>query len=1141
MPNLLGLSIDVNSIGWTLLEAKTMKIKAMGTRIFPAGSDNYGSGSREVSKQVQRAQFRVKRMRYARKRRRKNFLIKLLVQNEMCPLDKGLIERGAFHSWFDHEPFQNWMRLDPYPLREKAVHEKISLQELGRILYHISNKRGFPLKNREAHSDTNALLTGIPKFNRTGINETKKQMKDKTLGEYLNSLLPEENVSYRHNDRRIRNRFVSRKMYVEEIHLIWDKQASFHPRLHSMELRSKLIGLKDNASETKGAVFYQKPLRSQKHKVGKCIFEPNKSRCCISNLVYQDILAYKWINTLKNNGEVLSSAERQKIYRFFMTHPKFGIQQVKELLGTENLQYNRKTKTMVYGSFLNAKLSSSQIFGPAWFDLSMDQKKEIWHALYFYDNSDKLEVYMQKKWGLGKEESQNISQLVLDTRYAPISEKAAKNILFFLKRGVAYELAVVLGGVKNSLKNVWDNIEENDIQYIITRVVELYKKFERGGFIPKLQEFLLEEMQFSEFQIKKLYGLQAQTLDFSLLKKFPFGAKHDKEINNFKNPLLRNALFQTRKVVNSLIEKYGAMDEIKSELNTNLKTNKFQRYIYRLDQRREVRNQLRFTNKIGAHSENVTPLNLLKMELWEECKGICPYTGEPIPLEILFTEKITVVYIHPWSVSLNDSKQNKTLCYTHFSEQILNRTPFDYYNNVSPVEWQQVVERANGPFSNTLDYPSNQKKFRKFVKRYYQRDYLKNQLDDTHFVSREVACFLSKVCFKVGVASNYTTDHLIRAFSLDHIVEGSVEKLKNVDHRIPALKSYAVAVRNMKFLYELSHRNKYSYTTDSESFPIPHGDFRDEVEYFINSILVSHQKRDRLYGTRKIFFKKGDKTLIQKSYSPRGALHKESVYGKRTPPALSTAFHIRKPLEKISTLNQIDKIVDPIVRSEVLKVFKASGQSENRFINSSKVFFDIMDDGQKATKVFLPNKNGDPVPVNKVRIRVSLNAAVKLKKDIDQYVNLRNNHHVLVYLNEEKQYEEEVVSFWEAIKRKKSGADLYRPPKENCEMITALHINDLYLMGIDDLDEFLEKESRSFLSQHLYRVQKLSSKFYEFRLAFNNRLESTEFPSYIRINNFGIRKTGWLSYNPIKVNLDPIGGISLAKEFKTLTSNKISL
>ena len=52
MQNLLGLYIDVNCIGWSLLDADTMQIKAMGTRVFPVGCENFGSGKRELSKKA---------------------------------------------------------------------------------------------------------------------------------------------------------------------------------------------------------------------------------------------------------------------------------------------------------------------------------------------------------------------------------------------------------------------------------------------------------------------------------------------------------------------------------------------------------------------------------------------------------------------------------------------------------------------------------------------------------------------------------------------------------------------------------------------------------------------------------------------------------------------------------------------------------------------------------------------------------------------------------------------------------------------------------------------------------------------------------------------------------------------------------
>ena len=92
------------------------------------------------------------------------------------------------------------------------------------------------------------------------------------------------------------------------------------------------------------------------------------------------------------------------------------------------------------------------------------------------------------------------------------------------------------------------------------------------------------------------------------------------------------------------------------------------------------------------------------------------------------------------------------------------------------------------------------------------------------------------------------------------------------------------------------------------------------------------------------------------------------------------------------------------------------------------------------------------------------------------------------------------------------------------------------------MEKDLQLESKNFLMQHLYRVQKLSSNFYEFRLAYNNQLDTTEYPYYVRINNFGSRKTGWKTHNPVKVSLNIIGEIAYAQEnIFTPTTKKLVL
>ena len=242
MSNLLALSIDVGAIGWTLLEGDSMRIKDMGTSVFQVGSENFGMGIREVSRKSLRTQNRVRRMRNSRKRIRRNFLIKRLVAAGLCPLNSDEIEREAIHTFSKNQKFIDWIQLNPYHLRVKAIKEKITLHELGRILYHLSKRRGFSFNKRNVDMETNAIFKGIPSYGRLGIFDLENKMEGKTLGEYLNSILPIENTSYQKNSNlRVRNRFVSREMYVKEAHRILSTQVAFHSKLTD-DLRDELIG-----------------------------------------------------------------------------------------------------------------------------------------------------------------------------------------------------------------------------------------------------------------------------------------------------------------------------------------------------------------------------------------------------------------------------------------------------------------------------------------------------------------------------------------------------------------------------------------------------------------------------------------------------------------------------------------------------------------------------------------------------------------------------------------------------------------------------------------------------------------------------------------------------------------------------------
>src|SRR5690606_17525857 len=112
----------------------------------------------------------------------------------------------------------------------------------------------------------------------------------------------------------------------------------------------------------------------------------------------------------------------------------------------------------------------------------------------------------------------------------------------------------------------------------------------------------------------------------------------------------------------------------------------------------------------------------------------------------------------------------------------------------------------------------------------------------------------------------------------------------------------------------------------------------------------------------------------------------------------------------------------------------------------ANTFFIVDENGNKRPQVFLPNKNGEPVPILKVRMKENISGAEKLKDNVNQWVNPRNNHHVLIYKDEKGNLKEEVVTFWTVVERKRQGFQVYQLPTDGKEVETTLHINDLFLL-----------------------------------------------------------------------------------------------
>lgn len=130
MKKVLGLDLGVGSVGWSLVNVddnyKPTEILGIGSRIIslsPDESSEFTSGN-AASKNQKRTQKRTARKGYDRYQMRRQALTEKLRELKMLP-DERLIKLPVLELW---------------TLRAKAATpgEKLTLPEIGRVLYHIN-------------------------------------------------------------------------------------------------------------------------------------------------------------------------------------------------------------------------------------------------------------------------------------------------------------------------------------------------------------------------------------------------------------------------------------------------------------------------------------------------------------------------------------------------------------------------------------------------------------------------------------------------------------------------------------------------------------------------------------------------------------------------------------------------------------------------------------------------------------------------------------------------------------------------------------------------------------------------------------------------------------------------------------------
>lgn len=493
MEKTLGIDLGTNSIGLTLREDN--EFSWYGVYTFKKGVGEGKSG--EFSYAAERTKHRSSRRLYNARRYRKWETLKILIDNDFCPLSIENLNKWKHYKKgsgrvfpVEDVSFQQWIKLDfdndgvpdfssPYQLRRLLITDKLDLSvsenrfKIGRALFHIAQRRGFKSSRKSGTNEKTAVYKGSNETKTIGRNEYENLIiENGSLGAAF-AFLEDKGI-------RIRNRYTLRSDYVQEV-----KKILMTQQIHNEKF----------AENIESAIFFQRPLRSQRGLVGKCTLETfsikrrdykdgtikeiviGKPRCPISHPKFEEYRAWSLINNIKYRTDKSTDFEpipldlKEKIYHekfFFKSKREFPFSEIRKLIqtyGEKNWELNYSGKMdgiSVPSCYVSARLNS--VFGNDWQNFEKKIVKtnrkgknetktytieEIWHILYSFDDEENFIDFCIKTLELDDKQVKDLTTLFnsFPVGYANLSLKAIDNILPFLREGLIYTEAVILAKI----------------------------------------------------------------------------------------------------------------------------------------------------------------------------------------------------------------------------------------------------------------------------------------------------------------------------------------------------------------------------------------------------------------------------------------------------------------------------------------------------------------------------------------------------------------------------------------------------------------------------------------------------------------------------------------------------------------------
>jgi len=783
---ILGLDLGSNSLGWALLEEKdgtVCKFIDIGSRIFSKAVEEKVPTPKNVKRRDMRLGRRVLQRRARRKQRMLNYLVSLnLLPKELQGHTQPEILLNEIGN--------------PYELRTKALDEQLKPHELGRVLLHFVARRGFLSSKKQIAGDLVDDPDTITYLNELDDKPTKDKEEGqfkadianvllaiqegsyRTLGEYLHNL--EQGKCKRNRSHEGGHLRTDRKMYQDELEQIWEKQNQYFPHLPNDFFY-------DNEG-IKRIIFYMRPLKLKKDRIGKCLLEPQKYRAAkarleaqrfrylqdVNNLAYFERQTDQWIS--------LDHEKKQKLIEYFEHHPFINITNLRKELGFDKTyKFNLEMKNLK-GNITACDIRA--VLNTIWDEYTNEQQEALVEDLLSIKKKSALKTRLINHWNLDTSQAVQLCLLEFEPGHSNHSLKAIKNILPYLEKGHLYSC-----NTKDKPKGALQLAYPNANQQITINNAKL--------------------------------GTPPETA----------------------NPIVNRGLHELKRVINAIIKQYGKPDVIRIEMARDLEMNTKR---YKNNEAKQAKNKKENEKAVDAYRG----LNLgkypsyddkIKYRLWQEQNHSCAYSGKTIPLNAVFTAEVEIDHILPYKKSLDDSYMNKVLCYTSENQNKGDRTPKDAWGG-NEEKWNQITQAISG--WKGLD--SKVKRFFQTDSDLQKRDFISSQLNDTRYISRLALEYVKELGCDVSTSKGVTTAWLRHQWGLNNLI-GETDKKERTDHRHHAIDAAVVACvdRNLyKQIQTWTQNNEQELKICS-----PYPNFRSEMEEYLKHVIISHTSQRKLSGS----------------------------------------------------------------------------------------------------------------------------------------------------------------------------------------------------------------------------------------------------------------------------------------------------